>query len=604
MKLFDRHGRVRERALDAASLRGRGAGRAGDRADGDRLLIRFTYPNDIRGTGFLVWEHPNADDERFLYLPSLGRVRRIAGTETQESFVGSDFTYEDIGGREFDDYTYALAGPDHASWTAPAGGPPRAAWRLESRRKDASAEFPRVVSLVLKDSFVVVGAEIYNRRNEKQKIYTVRRLEQIEGIWTVMESEMTNALAKTRTELVVEETDYNVGLKDDDFSRRELERAASGEPASLAGVIYRWRLPLTAFIVLGALALAPRANITNIDNDITAWFSQDGSGLPGLRALPGGVRRHPHADRRAEGRPPRAAVLARTLDDSSTASPATSSASTRCSASTAWPPRRSSTRRCRRRSRRRDGGLDVRPLIEDLASRDPADVRRRALDDDLHPRRSGLRGRHRRPRSSSSSTRIASTPSAPASSSSIHDIVDPQLPAGIRAYYNGSLEISETYNRITLDNQRKFTPPILLFTILAIYVAFRSWRKTVLTLVAVLVSVLWTLGLYSLLGFSYNVLASMIVPLVVVLAIADDVHIMQHWDEERAGTATPSRRSRRRSRTWPRRSSAPAPRPRSACCRSRPATSSRCASFGIGSAIGVMVDFVISLVLMPTLLAW
>ena len=73
--------------------------------DGDRLLIRFTYPNDIRGTGFLVWEHPNSDDERFLYLPSLGRVRRIAGTEAQESFVGSDFTYEDIGGREFDDYT-------------------------------------------------------------------------------------------------------------------------------------------------------------------------------------------------------------------------------------------------------------------------------------------------------------------------------------------------------------------------------------------------------------------------------------------------------------------------------------------------------------------
>ncbi len=83
-------------------------------------------PNDIRGTGFLVWEHPSSDDERFLYLPSLGRVRRIAGSETQESFVGSDFTYEDIGGREFDDYTYAFSGSDgeNASWTPPAGGAP------------------------------------------------------------------------------------------------------------------------------------------------------------------------------------------------------------------------------------------------------------------------------------------------------------------------------------------------------------------------------------------------------------------------------------------------------------------------------------------------
>jgi Outer membrane lipoprotein-sorting protein len=226
MKLFDRHNRARERALSLITLRGREAPGAPPSApDGDRLLIRFSYPNDIRGTGFLVWEHPNSDDERFLYLPSLGRVRRIAGAETQESFVGSDFTYEDIGGREFDEYAYAFAGPDgeHASWS-PADGTPQPAWRLESRRKDASAEFPRVISVVLKHALVVVSAEVYNRRNEKQKVYTVRRLEPIENIWTVMESEMTNALEKTRTELVVESMDYNVGLKDSDFSRRELEQ--------------------------------------------------------------------------------------------------------------------------------------------------------------------------------------------------------------------------------------------------------------------------------------------------------------------------------------------------------------------------------------------
>src|SRR5262245_28193618 len=66
MKLFDRRGRARARALSLLTLKGRNEA-------GDRLLIRFTYPNDIRGTGFLVWEHPQGDDERFLYLPSLGR---------------------------------------------------------------------------------------------------------------------------------------------------------------------------------------------------------------------------------------------------------------------------------------------------------------------------------------------------------------------------------------------------------------------------------------------------------------------------------------------------------------------------------------------------
>ena len=215
MKLFDRRGRTRERALTLLTLQ---------RPEGDRSLIRFNYPNDIRGTGFLVWEHPSGDDERFLYLPSLGRVRRIAGSEAQESFVGSDFSYEDIGGREFDDYTYALL-EENASWTG-SDGKPRPAYRLESKRKDASVAFPRVVSLVLKDSYVVVQADVYNRRNEKQKVYTVGRLEQVQAIWTVFSSVMTNDLDRTRTELTIDKIAYNTGLTESAFSRRELESAA------------------------------------------------------------------------------------------------------------------------------------------------------------------------------------------------------------------------------------------------------------------------------------------------------------------------------------------------------------------------------------------
>jgi hypothetical protein len=217
MKLFDRQGRARERLLVITSLQA-----SGNR--GDRELVRFLSPGDIKGTALLVWQHPGAEDERFLFLPALGRVRRISGAEKQESFVGSDLSYEDIGGRELDDYSYAFTQRE-AGWTAPDG---RAypSWQLESTAKDQRSAYPRAVSLVRKDNFVIVAADVFNRRNEREKQYQVRRLEQIDDVWTAMDLVMTNAMQKTRTELAVTSAKYNIGLTEADFSRRALEQGA------------------------------------------------------------------------------------------------------------------------------------------------------------------------------------------------------------------------------------------------------------------------------------------------------------------------------------------------------------------------------------------
>jgi hypothetical protein len=220
MRLFDRQQRVRERELTILTLRAQSSGTKST-ADGDRMLIRFTYPNDIKGTAFLVWEHPDADDERFLYLPALGRVRRITGAEAQDNFVGSDFTYEDISGRELDDYSYTMV-EQNATWSG-ADGPGVPAYRIESRAKDAQARFPRIVSTIRKDNFVVVHADIYNRRDERQKVYEVRKLDLIQSIWTLSDVSMTDASAKTHTNLSLTNVRYNIGLKESDFSRRELE---------------------------------------------------------------------------------------------------------------------------------------------------------------------------------------------------------------------------------------------------------------------------------------------------------------------------------------------------------------------------------------------
>ena len=360
----------------------------------------------------------------------------------------------------------------------------------------------------------------------------------------------------------------------------------------LAELVYRFRFVLTGVSILGAILFAPRANITNIDNDITAWFSRDDpvyrdyerfrEEFAGTRTLIVALRAD--SAERLFSRESLAYVERVTGDIQRVDTVQRVDSLATATIVDAVPD-----------------GLEVRRLIELADTRGPEEVRRRAVDDELI--RGDLVSEDGRIAAlvvSFDEDRIDAVRAGVIQQ--IHDIVDPTLPAGFRAYYNGSLEISETYNRITLDNQRRFTPPILLFTVLAIYVTFRSVRKTVLTLVAVGISVLWTLGLYSLLGFTYNVLSSMILPLIVVLAIADDVHIMQHWDEER--------RTHDAARTF-KNTVAHLTAPlfgasvTTALGMLSLATSEVVAvrSFGIGSAIGIMVDFAISLVVMPTFLS-
>ena len=364
--------------------------------------------------------------------------------------------------------------------------------------------------------------------------------------------------------------------------------------ARLAAWIYRWRIALTVLIAAGAVVSIPRVNITHIDNDITAWFSKADpvyQDYERFRTEFGGTRSLIVALQAVSPEvlfaPATLEYIRHVSDDIErveTVERVASLATATIVESTA------------------DGGLEVHRLLADVARASPADVRGRAMRDDL------IRGDL--VSEDATVTAIVVTFDEDRIDSvragviqRIHGLVDPRLPSGVKAFYNGSLEISETYNRVTLDNQRKFTPPIFFFTIAAIFLTFRSWRKTVLTMVAVTVSVLWTLGLYSLLGFTFNVLSSMIVPLIVVLAIADDVHIMQHWDEERrlgdnehAFKATVAHLA------------APlfGASATTALGMLSLATSHVVAvrGFGVGSAVGIMMDFVISLVLVPTLLTW
>jgi predicted RND superfamily exporter protein len=372
----------------------------------------------------------------------------------------------------------------------------------------------------------------------------------------------------------------------------------TGVGARLAPWIFRWRRWLTALVVAGALGFAPGTDFSTLDNDMTAWFSKDDPvyvEYERFRQEFGGSRTLIVAFEGDDVLTPAGLEFIRTvtreIERVETVDRVQSLATANFVASL---PETDDG----------EGGIEVSPLLPDiLDAAGAATVRARAMSDRL------LRGdlvsddgRVTALVVSFDEDRIDEVRSGVIQQ--IHDVIDPKLPPGLSAHYNGSLEISESYNRVTLENLTSLTPLIFGFMLLSIWVLFRSISRTVLVLVAILTSVIWTMGLYTLLGFSYNVLTSMLPALIVVLAVADDVHIVQHFDHEyrlsgdyqRAFTSSVEHLF--------------APLLGASVTTSLGmlslATSDIAAvrEFGIGSAIGVMVDFVLSLVYVPTLLAW
>ena len=461
MRLFDRQGRARERALTVTTLRGRGDA-------GDRVLVRFTAPNDIKGTGFLVWEHDAVDDERFLWLPALGRVRRIAGSEKQESFVGSDLSLRR--------HRRPRARRLHLQLCQPRRRLDRAGWHASSRLATRVAGegqgrgLPANLSLVRKDNVVVCRSRSSIAVTNARSAIDVRRLERVrrhldgDGCGDD-ERAPTHAHGAHDHARRVQRGPDGGGLQPA-RARTGLAMTppAVGPAARLADVLYRFRFPLSALVLVGALWFAPSANITNIDNDLSAWISKDDptyQDYERFRDEFGGTRNlivALESDRLFTPRRPRA---------TSSGLPASSRRSIGSSACKAWRQPTSSVRS--QPTTDDDGGIEVAPLIEERAGSidGAAAVKREALDDPLM--RGDLVSEDGRVTAvvvTFDEDRIDEVRGKVLDD--IRGIVERDKPQGLETYYNGSLEISETYNRVTLSNTQDLTPPILIITILAI----------------------------------------------------------------------------------------------------------------------------------------
>ena len=179
-------------------------------------VIRFTAPAEVKGVALLVVNHPDRASDQWMWTPSIQRDRRIALQDRSTRFFGTDFSFEDLEERDVNQYDYKLLGEEAVDGAA--------CWKIEARpRESKSSQYDHTRIWIRKDNYVPAQYENFIKEQ------LVRRLKQsdianVQGIWTARTLEMTDLRRKSRTVLRIEKLQYNVPMKEDDFTVQALRR--------------------------------------------------------------------------------------------------------------------------------------------------------------------------------------------------------------------------------------------------------------------------------------------------------------------------------------------------------------------------------------------
>ena len=179
-----------------------------------KAVLRFVAPPEVKGVALLIVNHPDRASDQWMWTPALQRERRIALQDRSTRFFGTDFSFEDLEERDVNQYSYRLIGEE-----AIDGAP---CWRIESTPSEKKiSQYVKSEVWIRKDTYAFAQVESY------VKAGVVRRLKysnfvQQQGIWTGRRLEMTDLRRNSRTILTLEKLEYNVPLKDEDFTIQSL----------------------------------------------------------------------------------------------------------------------------------------------------------------------------------------------------------------------------------------------------------------------------------------------------------------------------------------------------------------------------------------------
>lgn len=179
-----------------------------------KFYVHFSRPADVRDTVFMVWKHIGRDDDRWLYLPALDLVKRIAASDKRTSFVGSHFFYEDVSGRNPEEDTHELIETTDKYFV------------LKNTPKDAgNVEFAWYNIWVDKTTYLPVKAEYYDSSGARYRVVEALEVKTIQGHPTVTRARVQDLKSGGNTISEFSNIEYDLGIEESIFSERFLRRA-------------------------------------------------------------------------------------------------------------------------------------------------------------------------------------------------------------------------------------------------------------------------------------------------------------------------------------------------------------------------------------------
>jgi hypothetical protein len=188
-----------------------------DGPKGKRTMIVFQKPETVAGTRFLTMENPGSADDRWIFLPGVGKVRRMAASEGSGSFVGTDFSYDDISStsRGSDIDTHTLIREENLSGTA--------CFVIQSVPKDSSYQYSKMLLWIAKDTKLNLKIELYDKTNTLVKTVEMSGIKEVQGRLTATVTKMTTHAAGTSTTIYMDIIEYDKPIPETVFTTSYLE---------------------------------------------------------------------------------------------------------------------------------------------------------------------------------------------------------------------------------------------------------------------------------------------------------------------------------------------------------------------------------------------